>query len=138
MQDDRVVQVSEEDEQMEAAVMAAKASFRQFIEAFAAPRPGQTMFLVKVVFDEGDAREHIWLADLDLSTAGPSGVVANEPNLPGLRFMQRVKFDPMYISDWMYVQDGVLVGGFTTRALRERMSPEERAALDAALPYRFE
>lgn len=122
---------------MEAAIREAKASFKQFIEALCHPTERQKSFLVKVVIDEGEQREHIWLADLDLRGAKPSGVVANEPNLPSLRFMQRVEFEPSYISDWMYIDEGYLVGGYTTRVIRDRMTPEERRAYDAQAPYKF-
>lgn len=122
---------------MEAAIRKAKDTIRQFFEAFFEPNERQKSFLVKVVFDEGDQREHIWLADLDFSGEKPSGVIANEPNLPSLKFMQRVEFEPSYISDWMYIEDGYLVGGYTIRVIRERMTPEERREHDAKSPYKF-
>jgi uncharacterized protein YegJ (DUF2314 family) len=77
------------------------------------------------------------LADLELSGDRFSGVIANKPNLPGLEFMQRVEFDPSYISDWMYVDGGRLVGGYTTRVIRDRMTPEQRDSYDAQAPYKF-
>ena len=67
---------------MEAAIRKAKDMIRQFFEAFFEPTERQTSFLVKVVFDEGEQREHIWLADLDFRGKKPSGIVANEPHLP--------------------------------------------------------
>ena len=33
--------------------------------------------------------------------------------------MQRVEFQPSYISDWMYIENGYLVGGYTTRVIRD-------------------
>jgi uncharacterized protein YegJ (DUF2314 family) len=137
MSDDRTVPFSPDDVEMEAAIRDAKENFRQFIEAFFKPTPQQKNFLVKVVFDEGGQQEHIWLADLDFGGKNPSGVVANEPKLPSLKFMQRVEFQPSYISDWMYIEDGYLVGGFTTRVIRGRMTPEERQELDARTPYKY-
>src|SRR5215471_7691717 len=137
MPDDKTAPFSSKDAQMEAAIREAKASFRNFIQAFCNPRPQQKGFLVKVVFDEGDKREHIWLADLDFQGEKPSGVVANEPTLPRLKFMQRVGFEPSYISDWMYIEDGFLVGGYTTRVIRDRMTPDERRQHDAQAPYKF-
>ena len=122
---------------MEAAIREAKASFEKFIEAFCHPTERQKSFLVKVVFDEGEQREHIWLADLDFQGEKPSGVIANKPILPNLKFMQRVEFEPSYISDWMYIEDGYLVGGYTTRVIRDRMTPEERRNYDCQAPYKF-
>lgn len=51
--------------------------------------------------------------------------------------MQRVEFEPLYISDWMYIEDGYLVGGYTTRVIRDRMTEEERKKHDAQAPYKF-
>jgi uncharacterized protein YegJ (DUF2314 family) len=90
-----------------------------------------------VAVTRGDQVEHIWLADLDFSRPKPRGVVANEPKIQGLRFKHPVDFDPAYVSDWMYVDNGTLVGGYTTRVLRKRLTPEERKELDARVPYRF-
>jgi uncharacterized protein YegJ (DUF2314 family) len=128
---------SSDDSEMEAAIAQAKTTIKQFFDAYLSPTSCQTSFLLKVVFDEGDEVEHIWLADLDFSGDLPSGVVANDPNLPSLRFMQRVDFEPSYISDWMYVDDGRLVGGYTTRLIRDRMTSKERQELDASSPYGF-
>jgi uncharacterized protein YegJ (DUF2314 family) len=54
-----------------------------------------------------------------------------------LRFKQPVKFDPSRITDWMFIDHGRLVGGYTTRLIRQRMSPEERDAFDATVEYSF-
>jgi uncharacterized protein YegJ (DUF2314 family) len=137
MPSDNIVPFSPDDVEMETAIREGKASFSQFIQAFCRPTERQNGFLVKVVFDEGKKREHIWLADLDFRGSKPSGVVAVEPNLPSLKFMQRVEFEPSYISDWMYIEDGYLVGGFTTRVIRNRMTPEGRREHDAKAPYKF-
>lgn len=137
MTHDDTIPFSSEDAQMEAAIDHAKSTIKQFFDAFCNPAVQQTGFLLKVVFDEGDEREHIWLADLDFSGGLPSGVIANESSLPGLQFMQRVEFEPSHISDWMYVDDGRLVGGYTTRVIRDRMSAEQRMEFDARSRYRF-
>jgi len=122
---------------MEAAILEAKSSIRQFFTAFTKPTSRQKGFLLKVVFDEGEQREHIWVADLGLAGDKLRGVIANEPNLPSLKFMQKIEFDPQYISDWMYIEDGYLVGGYTTRVIRDRMTPEARIEHDASAPYKF-
>jgi uncharacterized protein YegJ (DUF2314 family) len=134
---DIVRRFSSEDVEMEAAIWKAKQTFGQFLEAFLKPQQGQTAFLVKVAFVDDDQGEHVWVADLDFSGERIKGVVANEPKLRNLRFMGAVEFEPAQITDWMYVQDGYLVGGYTTRLICKRMSPKERAAFDAATPYKF-
>lgn len=137
MTSDRTVPFEADDEGMEAAIDAAKLSFWKFLDAFLEPEEGQEAFLLKVVFLADDQVEHIWVADLEIDGVGFRGVVANEPTLPSLRFKQEVEFEPSRITDWMFIDNGKLVGGYTTRLIRERMSPEERAAYDAAAPYSF-
>jgi uncharacterized protein YegJ (DUF2314 family) len=122
---------------MEAAIMAAKQSFGNFLKAFVHRAKNQRSFLIKACFIEGNQNEHIWLADLKLSSKLIRGVVANEPMSPGMKFMQEVEFTPPQITDWMYVEDGYLVGGYTTKLIRQRMTPEGRRAFDARAPYKF-
>lgn len=129
--------VPSDDPEMLEAIARARRSVKDFFDAFTKPRRGQTSFLWKIAFSDGGRVEHIWLADLDFSGPKPRGVVANEPSLPGFQFKQSIEFDASYLSDWMYVDDGKLVGGFTTRLLRQRMTPEERRSLDDRVPYTF-
>jgi len=88
---DEVVGIRSDDAEMLSAINEARKSLRQFLEAFFAPKPNQKHFLLKVAFEEKDEREHIWLADLDLSSTPPTGVVANEPKIRSIEYMQRVQ-----------------------------------------------
>jgi uncharacterized protein YegJ (DUF2314 family) len=137
MAEDRTTSVAADDPEMAAAINSARSTIKQFFDAFMNPKKGQTAFLLKVAFVSGDQTEHIWLADLDFSGPRPRGVIANEPQIKGFRFKETVDFDPAYVTDWMYVDNGRLVGGHTTRLLRKRMPPDERKQLDARAPYRF-
>jgi len=115
--DDQIVRVDGEDEEMLAAINAARQSLRQFLLAFFAPKPNQKSFLVKVAFSDQDVTEHVWLADLEFMSTPPTGIVANEPGIQSINYMERVPFSAADITDWMYYEDGCLVGGFTTRVL---------------------
>ena len=124
---------------MVAAIGFAKETLGEFLDALSQPRPGQTGFLLKVAFDTGDQVEHVWVAEVEvLSARILCGVIANQPRSPKLRFKQRVDFEPNRITDWMFVDNGLLVGGYTTRLIRRRMTIDERATFDASVPYRFE
>ena len=134
---DEIKGIRPDDAEMLAAINKARGTLREFFDALVQPQLGRESFLLKVAFRRGDDVEHIWLADLDFSGPEPRGVVANEPRIPGLRFMQQVPFAPADITDWMYLDGGRLVGGYTTRLIRDRMSPEERKEFDASAPYKF-
>lgn len=134
---DRTVGFESDDNEMNAAVDTAKRTFRQFLNAFLEPKDGQYAFLLKGVLTDGERVEHAWVADLELVGEGFRGVIANEPALAGLRFKQPVEFEPGRITYWMFIDGGKLVGGYTTRLIRQRMTTEERAAFDAAVLYSF-
>ncbi len=42
---------------------------------------------------------------------------------------------PSEISDWMIVENNTLVGGYTIRVLRNRLSAEDRKKFDQSLPF---
>ena len=127
-----------QDPDMSVAIANAKKSFGEFLRTFIAPKCTQTSFLVKVAIASEETVEHIWVADLDFSAPKPRGVIANDSSTTGLRLGQSLDFEPEQITDWMYIEDGLLVGGYTTRVIRNRMSPKERMEYDARAPYRFE
>lgn len=117
---DLTMDVRSEDSEMNGAIAQARATLNQFLDAFESPQPNQQHFLVKARFQEGASAEHIWLADLDFSTYPATGTVANEPDLTWLKYLERASFTPDQVTDWMYEEDGRLVGGFTTRLLQRR------------------
>jgi len=51
---------------------------------------------------------------------------------------QKVTVAPAKISDWMYVENRKLVGGYFMGALRNALTPAERAAFDKSLPFVIE
>jgi uncharacterized protein YegJ (DUF2314 family) len=120
--EDQIVQVAGCNEQMGEAIDQARASICDFFAAFEDPKPNHTAFLIKARFVDGEKSEHIWLADLDFKTRPATGVIANEPDIRTVTYMERVPFLPEQISDWMYMEDGKLVGGFTTKVLLRAVS----------------
>jgi len=51
---------------------------------------------------------------------------------------EKIRVDEEDIVDWMIVEDGKLVGGYTIRLAVERMSPEERERFLETLDYSIE
>jgi uncharacterized protein YegJ (DUF2314 family) len=133
--EDQIVQVAGTNQEMEDAVDQARSSIGEFFAAFENPQPNQTSFLIKARFVDGETSEHIWLADLDFNSRPATGIVSNEPGISSLTYLERVPFLPDQVSDWMYLQDGRLVGGFTTRVLlRASAKP---GGFDGLLKRRF-
>ncbi len=137
--DDPVMKVRVEDSEMNAAISTAQASITNFMSAFRNPQTNQQYFLIKGKFTAGDVVDHVWVADLRYEGGAFHGVIANEPeSIPGLKLKQTVEVQLGQISDWMFVQDGKLVGGYTSRVLRRRMTAQQRQEQDAHITYRYE
>jgi uncharacterized protein YegJ (DUF2314 family) len=127
----------DDDPSMRFAIEEAQRSLPHFFKCFASPKPGQDYFLLKVRFEVEGSTEHVWVADVNASVSPLEGTVANETSLPGITFMDRASFQPQQISDWMIVEDGYMVGGFTTQVIVGRMQASERAEHLASLPYKI-
>lgn len=133
---DRVVKVPPDDARMNAAIAKARATVRTFETALRAPKASQSRFSIKIRISEGDVGEHFWLSDVRFNGSVFTGKIDNDPEAVNtVKLGQAVKARPTEISDWMYVDHGKLVGGYTTRALRDRLSPSDQAEFDRNLPF---
>ena len=136
---DRVVSVPADDPAMNAAIAKARATVETFVTALRSPKPSQSMFSIKIRVSDGDAVEHFWLSAVSFDGAVFRGRIANDAEtVKTVTFGEPVSARPAEISDWMYVDHGVLVGGYTLRVLRDMMSPSERAAFDKSIPFKVE
>jgi uncharacterized protein YegJ (DUF2314 family) len=122
MQNDSTIPISDKDPEMSAAIKQAQSSLSEFFDTFEHPSPSQKNFLLKFAFDGPDGLvEHIWVADLDLSVTPATGVIANEPSIPNVQYLERVSLDPSRITDWMYYDGEAVIGAFTTKVLENRL-----------------
>jgi uncharacterized protein YegJ (DUF2314 family) len=137
--EDRVTSVSDDDPRMNAAIAKARETVDTFIAALQSPKAGQSQFTVKMAFSDGAHTEHMWLSPVSYDGKIFHGTVQNDPaNVSNVKLGQQASIEPSKISDWMYVENGKLVGGYTVRALHEIMSPSERAEFDRTAPFRIE
>lgn len=131
---EHVVPVEAEDEEMNAAIREAQATLDVFIQYLASPQPGQYGFNLKARFPCGEGGEHLWLTDVSYAGDFFTGTVNSIPVcVDYLKFGDRTTVTREDVSDWMFVDRGRLVGGYTIRVLRNRMSPEERERFDQDL-----
>lgn len=137
---DEVVYVKSEDPGMTAAIAKARATLEGFKTALGERKPGTERYAVKVGFPYGDGdREHIWVKDPVFAQDKVSGRVMNQPvDVQNIKLGQRVSAPAEDISDWMYVEGGVLRGGYTMRVLLEKMAPDEQQKMLGELGVRLE
>jgi uncharacterized protein YegJ (DUF2314 family) len=131
--------VKSDDREMNTAILQARQSVGQFIERLQSPPPAQTRASLKVPLVEGGQVEHVWLTDVRYTSGRLWGRINNYTAVVTSWGMNdSVSVAPDEISDWMAVDSGRLVGGYTIRQLGSRMPPEERAAFDQELGFRVE
>jgi uncharacterized protein YegJ (DUF2314 family) len=133
------VHVHDSDKAMHQAVHQAQQSMGKFMAALTKPQPGQTGFAVKKRCIEGKKCEHIWLADVRFDGRVLRGKVDNDPvDIKSLRVGQKVTVLPGEVSDWMYVENGRLVGGYTVRAYYRNLPADQKRRFAQNVGFRVD
>lgn len=133
------VHVHDGDKVMDEAVHEALRNMGKFTAALTNPKAGQTGFAVKKRCTKGDKCEHLWLTAVHFDGRDLRGKVDNAPvelNSPHLG--DEVTVQPEEITDWMYVENGRLVGGYTLRVYYTRLSAADKKHFTKALGFSLE
>lgn len=130
-----IIEVRDMDAEMNAAIVQATRTLGDFKTALINADTTFDSFSVKIKVDrEGGGAEHIWIGAIELKGDTLSGLVTSTPEYTTeYSLWQPVIVDPNDISDWMYIRNDTLVGGYTLRVLYERMSDTEKRALQEEL-----
>jgi uncharacterized protein YegJ (DUF2314 family) len=124
---------------MHRAVLQARKTVGVFIAALKHPAPGQKDFEIKKPFIQNGEIEHIWLSDVQFVGNRFQARVDNQPRkIQGLKLGQVVSVDPKEISDWLYIDHGKLVGGYTVRVQYSELSAKEKQEFDQAADFKIE
>jgi len=133
---DPVIPVSADDPQMNAAIEKARTTVPTFINALRAPKKNLTGFSVKMAFIDGKHTEHMWLDAVRYDGKQFHGTVNNDPeNVSNVKLGDQASVDASKISDWMYIENRKLVGGYTIRVLRDKLQGKEREEFDKGVPF---
>jgi uncharacterized protein YegJ (DUF2314 family) len=93
----------------------AQRRWPEFLHAFGNRKSGQ-LFSVRALVSDGRRREPVWIRVQTIRGADISGLIDNQPSrLTDLKQGDRVMARAGDVSDWMYVDKGSLVGGFSER-----------------------
>jgi len=124
---------------MHRAVIQARKTVGEFIAALKNPAPGQKVFEIKKPFIQNGEIEHIWLSDVQFVGNRFQARVDNQPRkIQGLKLGQVVSVDSKEISDWLYIDHGKLVGGYTVRVQYSELSAKEKQEFDQAADFKIE
>jgi len=133
------MQVTDTDKAMERAVEHAQRSLGFFMAALRANKPGDTTFEIKKGFVDADRCEHLWINKITYDGKNFHGRINNRPlEVKNVQLGQRVTLGPREVSDWMFLKNGKLMGGYTTRVLYARLSPEDKALFDKEADFKIE
>jgi uncharacterized protein YegJ (DUF2314 family) len=126
-----LITVSNDDAGMNAAIRKARETIGVFIKHRSDPNFSKASFSIKVRYEEAGKVEHIWLDDVTFDGKLFHGVIGNVPvEITRLSLGERVDASIDTVSDWMIHDGNSIIGGYTIRVLKDRMSPSERKGLE--------
>lgn len=127
------------DPEMQAAMVRARESLKEFEKRLAQPPAAQTRISLKGRFEEDGHVEHMWVEDVVVTPQGYRGRLGNQPlEIQSIDAGDQVLVPRDRVSDWFAVDDGKLVGSYTLRLARSRLPVDKRAAFDASVEFEIE
>lgn len=132
--------VTPEDPSFNSAITKARQTIDEFDKAITSGNSSYTDFAVKKRFlTPDDGGEHMWVAGIILVNGTYKGFVNNDAeNTLEVKYGDTVIVRKDEITDWMYLDSNVLRGGYTIRAVRNKLSKDERIKMDNELGFKIE
>jgi len=138
--EDKLYTTHSDDTEMNHAISEARRNLFVFDTAFQSRNSRFSNFLIKKRFLTPDnGGEHIWISILESLKNGYKGIIWNDPvSITGIKLGDTVFVDKKDISDWMYVDNDIMQGGYTMRLELKRMKPEEKAEVLKSIDFKIE
>lgn len=117
-----IIEISDNNPRMAAAVEEATQRWPEFVQAFKARTEfNSESYIVKAEFREGKTCEYMWVSVTEILDQEISGILMNDPHeLLDLHRGATVSFPLERLNDWIYPrEDGSHAGGFTLDVLAE-------------------
>jgi uncharacterized protein YegJ (DUF2314 family) len=126
------IAVETTDEELAKIAEEARQTLHDFIRTLQRPIPGEGEFYVKYGFyaEQGSSfdKEYLWLSDISFRDGFYFGKIMNIPQyIPYFKQGDRVSFIIDDIVDWMYQDNGKIVGGKSIKYLIEQIDEENRS-----------
>lgn len=123
-----VVYAEGNDPAMNDAIQRAREELATFETVLTSPQPNQIKFGVKVSIPHSGGAEHLWLGNPVFDGDSLSGVVEDVPiYAKNISRGEKIRVHRHGISDWMYMEDGRLRGGYTIRVGVDQLPDDQRA-----------
>jgi uncharacterized protein YegJ (DUF2314 family) len=115
------------DEEITRIAENARRALPIFFRNLARPEKGADNFFVKYPLSADDGAEQVWLGGIHVKDGVYYGVLANTASSPGgMKKGDKISFVPDAVTDWMYVQDGKIMGGRSIKYLLEKIPETQR------------
>lgn len=123
--------LNDSDKEMDNAILLAQQTINKFKKAYKENNDDYKDFSIKMPFKTTHGYEHIWLSDITYENNEFRGVVNKSPAFTReVNIGDTIMIDTKNISDWMYVENGKLRGGYSIRAIRDKMSASQKKEFD--------
>jgi uncharacterized protein YegJ (DUF2314 family) len=121
------IEVEQSDKEIERIAENARRALPTFFRNLARPEEGAGNFYIKypLIADDGGI-EQVWLGSIHLNGGVYFGRLANTTKLMESRKGSSIIIDTDKITDWMYIQDGKIIGGRSIKYLLEKIPEEKR------------
>jgi len=130
---------SDSDVEMEAAFQQARDTLDSFIQKIATSHPGRTLIAVKVRFILPDSStQDLWVDRITFQDNEFHGTMGDDIPTLKLSIDDKITIARKDIVDWMIVEDGKLIGGYTIRLAFQRMTPEQKERFLETVHYSIE
>ncbi len=130
-----------EDIGMNVATRQAQSTMQMFIgklKQLNQPQAAPSFFSVRARLGTDISYEDLWLSELNFDGTIFRGRLDNEPaTLRGYKPGDVVEVLAKEVRDWVIVENGQVLGGYTLREQRGRMTMQEQQAFDATMPGPF-
>ena len=132
--------VESKDVSMNTAIRTAKKTLAEFDSALKSNNPSYTDFAVKKRYRTANGGgEHMWIAGITIVNGNYMGYINNDAvNTNEVAYGDTVVVKKDEVTDWMFLENNVLRGGYTIREVRNRMSKEEQATMDEEMGFTIE
>jgi uncharacterized protein YegJ (DUF2314 family) len=127
------------DLEMEAAFKQAQGTLDSFIQKLDVLQPDRTLVAVKVRFVLPDSStQELWVDRITYKDGSFHGTMGDDIPTLKLSVDNKITINTEDIVDWMIVENGKLIGGYTIRLAFQRMSPEQKERFLETAHYSIE
>jgi len=132
--------VTAEDSAMNIAIDKAKNTMEDFDKALRSNNPKYSDFAIKKRYKTDDGGgEHMWISEISISNGTYKGIVNNDAEITKeVKYGDTVFVKKDEITDWMYIDEGILRGGYTIKVIRNQMTKEQQIEREKESGFKIE